>query len=105
MFKSLLWRETNTLPYQELLRALRQAECRGEVRGGYFIEGVSGEQFAAPEALELLRNLRKIPPNSAVLHLSAADPLNHVGILTAGTRIATRCKNRLVYQNGMAQTA
>jgi ATP-dependent Lhr-like helicase len=76
-------------------------EARGEIRGGYFIAGISGEQFALPEAIGLLRSIRKASPSAELITLSAADPLNLQGVLTPGTRIAALTANRLLFSDGL----
>ena len=77
VFWRLLEREAAWLPpWRELLRVLRRLEARGEIRGGRFVAGISGEQFALPEAVDLLRETRRAPPSPAWISLSAADPLN-----------------------------
>src|SRR5207248_5943832 len=81
MFRRLLERESLRVSWFELGRIYRRLEARGEIRGGYFVNGVSGEQFALPEAIGLLRSVRKAKPNGALLTLSAADPLNLAGVL------------------------
>ena len=78
---------------------------RGEIRGGYFIAGVSGEQFALPEAIGLLRSIRKSSANMELITLSAADPLNLQGILTPGSRIAAFTANRVSFRNGLPLAA
>src|SRR5262249_49986419 len=82
VFRRLLERESLLITWYELGRIYRRLEARGEIRGGYFVGGVSGEQFALPEAIGLLRSIRKSSPNGALITLSAADPLNLQGILT-----------------------
>jgi ATP-dependent Lhr-like helicase len=86
-------------------RVYRRWEARGEIRGGYFVGGVSGEQFALPEAIGLLRSIRKSSSNHEPITLSAADPLNLQGILTPGTRIAAFTGNRLLFRNGLPVAA
>ena len=88
VFRRLLERESLAATWYELGRIYRRWEARGEIRGGYFVGGVSGEQFALPEAIGLLRSIRKAPPNRELITLSAADPLNLQGILTPGPRIS-----------------
>ena len=85
----------------ELGRVLRQLEARGEIRGGYFINGVSGEQFALPEAIGLLRSLRKTEKSDGLVTLSGADPLNLVGILSPGPRIPAVWRNRILLRDGL----
>ena len=80
-------------------------EARGEIRGGYFINGVSGEQFALPEAIGLLRSQRKTEAEGELILLSAADPLNLVGILTPGARITAIGRNRILLRDGVPVAA
>jgi ATP-dependent Lhr-like helicase len=101
MFRKLLERETLKVSWFELGRIYRRLEARGEIRGGYFIKSVSGEQFALPEAIGSLRALRKIKSSGELITLSAADPLNLVGILTPGARIASVWKNRILLRDGV----
>ena len=100
VFRRLLERESFGISWYELGRIYRRWEARGEIRGGYFVGGVSGEQFAAPEAIGLLRSLRK-SPGTELITLSAADPLNLQGILTPGPRIAALTGNRLLFRDGL----
>jgi ATP-dependent Lhr-like helicase len=88
VFRDLLARETLAPPWRDLLVVLRRMEDRGEARGGRFVSGFAGEQFAAPEAVDLLRVVRRAGP-AAPLHVSAADPLNLSGILLPGARVST----------------
>ena len=102
IFWKLLTREAQWLPpWREILMCCRRLEARGEVRGGRFIAGFSGEQYATPEAVGLLREMRRKPPTQQYLSLSAADPLNLVGIITPGARLASLAGNRLLYQDGL----
>jgi ATP-dependent Lhr-like helicase len=105
MFRRLLERENLNVSWYELGRVYRRLEARGEIRGGYFIAGVSGEQFALPEAIGLLRSIRKSSPNLELVTLSAADPLNLQGILTPGSRIAAFTANRVSFRNGLPLAA
>jgi ATP-dependent helicase Lhr and Lhr-like helicase len=105
MFRRLLERESLNVSWYELARVYRRLEARGEIRGGYFIAGVSGEQFALPEAIGLLRSIRKSSPNMELITLSAADPLNLQGILTPGSRIAAFTANRVSFRNGLPLAA
>ena len=86
-FRDLIARETLAPQWRDLLIALRRMEARGEIRGGRFVSGFLGEQFARPEAIDLLRAVRRNAPNHA-LTVAAADPLNLAGILTPGPRIS-----------------
>ena len=106
VFKRVLEREADWLPpWYELLRVYRRLEARGEIRGGRFVAGFSGEQYAAPEALASLRALRKEKPDGRLLSLSAADPLNLIGILTPGAKIPALAGNRVLYRDGLPVAA
>ena len=87
VFRDLLAREVLAPPWRELLRVLRRMEARGEIRGGRFVDGFVGEQFASAEALDLLRIVRK-QPHDVRIEVAAADPLNLVGIITPGPRVS-----------------
>ncbi|HEX4708490.1 MAG TPA: hypothetical protein VH229_12260, partial [Candidatus Udaeobacter sp.] len=101
VFRRLLARETLAASWYELGRIYRRWEARGEIRGGYFIGGISGEQFALPEAIGSLRAIRKAPPTGELITLSAADPLNLQGILTPGPRITAFTTNRILFRDGL----
>jgi ATP-dependent Lhr-like helicase len=101
VFRRLLTRETNTAAWRELARVYRRLEARGEIRSGRFVTGMSGEQFALPDAVQSLREVRRIGAAGGLLTISAADPLNLTGIVTAGERIRTAGRNRIVYRNGV----
>jgi len=94
-------KESFHVPWFELIRVFRRLEARGEVRGGYFVGGLSGEQFARPEAIGLLRSIRKTKAKGELLAISAADPLNLVGILTPGPRIAAIASHRILLRDGI----
>jgi ATP-dependent Lhr-like helicase len=129
VFKRLLEREGIALPWRVLLRMYHRLEARGEIRGGRFVAGISGEQFALPEAVAMLRAIRRArtgsmdfgfrSPQSAersatdsslivglpateerLISISAADPLNLAGIITPGGRITAHTSNRILYRNG-----
>ena len=129
VFKRLLEREGIALPWRILLRIYHRLEQRGEIRGGRFVAGISGEQFALPEAVGMLRAIRRantgtmdfgfrsprvaedsLPRGLAasepavaienMISISAADPLNLVGIITPGGRITAHTSNRILYYNG-----
>jgi ATP-dependent Lhr-like helicase len=85
VFRDLIARETLAPGWRDLLMVFRRMEARGEIRGGRFAAGFLGEQFARPEAVDLLRSLRR-NPSDAPLRISAADPLNLAGIVTPGPR-------------------
>src|SRR5262249_36813706 len=102
VFWRLLAREAACLPpWRDLLRVYRRLEARGEIRGGRFVAGFSGEQYALPEAVGLLRKMRRQPLSGQWVSLSAADPLNLVGILTPGARLAALTGNRILYRDGV----
>ena len=101
VFRRLLERESLGVNWYDLGRIYRRWEARGEIRGGYFVGGVSGEQFALPGAIGLLRSIRKGPSNGELITLSAADPLNLQGILTPGPRIASLTASRILFRNGL----
>ena len=101
VFRRLLTREANAATWRELARVYRRLEARGEIRSGRFVTGMSGEQFALPDAVDRLREVRRIPADGGLVTISAADPLNLTGIVTAGERIRTAGRNRIVYRNGV----
>jgi ATP-dependent Lhr-like helicase len=105
VFRRLLERENFAVTWYELGRIYRRWEARGEIRGGYFVGGISGEQFALPEAIGLLRSIRKALPKDELITLSAADPLNLQGILTPGPRIAALTANRILFRDGLPLAA
>ncbi|MDQ2921838.1 MAG: hypothetical protein M3R52_09560, partial [Acidobacteriota bacterium] len=130
VFKRLLEREGIALPWRVLLRIYHRLEARGEIRGGRFVAGISGEQFALPEAVGMLRAIRRarsgsmdfgfrspsqmaedsatepslmagLPPTEeSLISVSAADPLNLIGIITPGGRVTAFTSNRILYHNG-----
>src|SRR6185295_578205 len=87
VFRDLVTRETLAPAWRDLLIALRRLEARGEIRGGRFVSGFLGEQFGRPEAVDLLRSVRRSPIESA-LKIAAADPLNLAGIVLPGAKIS-----------------
>jgi len=106
VFWRLLTQEPGWLPpWRDLLRVYRRLEARGEIRGGRFVAGFSGEQFALPEAVGLLRDMRRRPASGEWVSLSGADPLNLIGILTPGQRLAALTANRIVYRDGLPVAA
>ena len=100
VFRDLLARETVTPKWRELLLAFRRLEDRGEIRGGRFVDGFLGEQFALPVALESLRATRQLPPSGEIAVISAADPLNLVGIVVPGDRIPAISGRHVSYRDG-----
>ena len=100
VFKRLLEREGMSLPWRVLLRFYHRLEARGDIRGGRFVAGISGEQFALPEAIGMLRAIRRAGAQESLISVSAADPLNLVGIIVPGSRITAHTSNRILYQDG-----
>jgi ATP-dependent Lhr-like helicase len=99
----LLEREAAWLPsWRELLRVYHRLEARGEIRGGRFIAGLSGDQFALPEAVGALRHMRRQAPDGALLALSASDPLNLVGTVLPGSKVPRLPGARVLYRDGIA---
>ncbi|MBK8816990.1 MAG: DEAD/DEAH box helicase [Methylococcaceae bacterium] len=101
VFRKVLDREEGIPSWRELLYVYRRLEARGEIRGGRFVQGFAGEQFALPDALSLLKEIRKREKTAELIVLSAADPLNLTGIITPGDRIASIASQRLVYRDGI----
>jgi ATP-dependent Lhr-like helicase len=100
VFRDLLPRESLALPWRDVLRAFRRMEARGTARGGRFVTGFAGEQFALPGAVEALRSSRRQPRTGERVELSAADPLNLVGILTPGPRVPALRGHVVTYVDG-----
>jgi ATP-dependent Lhr-like helicase len=100
VFRDLAARENLAVPWREVLWALRRMEARGTVRGGRFVNGFSGEQFAHPDAVEALGVIRKTPLSGETIQLSAADPLNLTGIILPGPRIPSTSANTVTYTDG-----
>ena len=105
VFKRMLARETGAPPWRDLLMAFRRLEARGEIRGGRFVSGMSGEQFALPEAVGQLRSIRRLQGGGQLVGISAADPLNFTGILTPGERVPGLASNRVLYRDGVPTLA
>ncbi len=103
VFRDVLAREANLPSWRELLIAFRRLEDRGEIRGGRFVDGFLGEQFALPVAVESLRAMRKVPPASEIITISAADPLNLVGILVPGERVPAISGKTVTFRDGVAE--
>jgi ATP-dependent Lhr-like helicase len=101
VFRKILDREAITVPWRDLLRVYRRLEARGEIRGGRFVAGFSGEQFASTEAVQLLRSIRRAPAEGMLISLSAADPLNLQGVITPGPRLSSSSTNRVLYRDGI----
>jgi ATP-dependent Lhr-like helicase len=101
IFRRLLTREPNAAPWRELARVYRRLEARGEIRGGRFVTGMSGEQFALPDAVSHLREIRRTPTDGRLTVISACDPLNLIGILTTTDRIRAIAGTRIAYRDGI----
>jgi ATP-dependent helicase Lhr and Lhr-like helicase len=105
VFRRVLEQESLRASWFELIRVYRRLEVQGEIRGGHFIAGVSGEQYALPEAVGLLRAIRKIAPKGDLVPISAADPLNLTGVLTPGLRVAAISAHRVLLRDGVPTVA
>jgi ATP-dependent Lhr-like helicase len=101
VFRRVLARETSGVPWREMARIYRSLEARGEIRGGRFVSGMSGEQFALPEAVGQLRAVRRQPVSGRLVAVGAADPLNLTGIVTPGERVAAVARSRVLYRDGV----
>ncbi len=88
-------------PWRDLLRVLRRLEARGDVRGGRFVAGFTGEQFALPDAVGRLRDIRRTPAPGALVTVSASDPLNVTGVLIPGARVPALTGNRVLFRDGV----
>jgi ATP-dependent Lhr-like helicase len=119
IFRRLLTRESLDVPWRELARVYRRLEARGEIRGGRFVTGMSGEQFALPDAVQRLREVRRSAAGDRLITISGADPLNLVGIISGEggvpgahacapgcqERIRASASTRIVYRNGVVVAA
>jgi ATP-dependent Lhr-like helicase len=90
-----------SVPWREVRWAFRRLEARGLVRGGRFVSGFTGEQYALPEAVDELRRVRRRQRRDEIVRLSAADPLNLVGIVLPGDRVPAVRTRRIAYQDGL----
>jgi len=108
VFRDLLVRESLVQSWRDLLVQYRRMELQGEIRGGRFVSGVTGEQFALPEAVESLRAARKRNEPGAASHdikLSASDPLNLAGVILPGPRVPAVPSNFVVFRDGIVVRA
>jgi ATP-dependent Lhr-like helicase len=103
--RRMIERESVRVSWFELIRVYRRLEARGEIRGGYFVSGLSGEQFARPEAIGLLRSIRRARAKDDLIAISGADPLNLAGILTSGPRIPAITAHRILLRDGVPVAA
>jgi ATP-dependent Lhr-like helicase len=101
VFRRLLTREPTSTAWRELVRVFRRLEARGEIRGGRFVAGMQGEQFASPQAVERLREVRRSSLDALPIVVSAADPLNLAGIVTSGDRVRVSTSSRVLYWDGV----
>jgi ATP-dependent Lhr-like helicase len=105
VFRDLVARETLAVSWREILWAFRRLEARGTIRGGRFVTGFVGEQYALPEAVEGLRERRRRERSGELVRVVAVDPLNLVGLLTPGPRVPAVRRNVVVYQDGLPVAA
>jgi ATP-dependent Lhr-like helicase len=101
VFRDLAMRESLALPWRHVLWALRRMEARGTARGGRFVTGFVGEQYALPEAIEALRRTRHRERAGEVIRVAAVDPLNLTGIVTPGPRVPAVRGNAVIYRDGV----
>jgi len=101
VFRRLVTREALLAPWRDILRVYRRLEARGEIRGGRFVGGFSGEQYALPEAVGLARSVRRQEPGGELVAVSGADPLNLVGVITPGDAVPALATNRVLYRDGV----
>jgi ATP-dependent Lhr-like helicase len=101
VFRDVLAREQLALPWRDVLWALRRMEARGTARGGRFVTGFSGEQYALPEAVDELRAVRRAERCGEVVRINATDPLNLAGIITPGPRVPAVRTNTVVFCDGV----
>ena len=100
IFRDLATRENLAVPWRDVLWALRRMEARGTIRGGRFVSGFSGEQFAHPDAVDVLRGVRKQRPTGQPVRISAADPLNLTAVVLPGPRVPAIPANSVTYIDG-----
>ncbi len=101
VFRRVLEREGNLPPFRDLLVVYRRLEAQGQLRGGRFVEGFTGEQYALPEAVTMLRAVRRAKGDEELVSVSGADPLNLVGIVTPGPRVPSTSRHRVLYRDGV----
>jgi ATP-dependent Lhr-like helicase len=101
VFRDLVARENFTVAWRDVLRAMRRMEMRGDVRGGRFVSGFVGEQYALPEAVDGLRRTRREPRTGETVRINAADPLNLAGIITPGPRVPAVHTNAVIFTDGV----
>jgi ATP-dependent Lhr-like helicase len=105
VFRDLWARESFSLPWRDVLRALRRMEARGVVRGGRFVTGPSGEQYALPEAVDALRRVRRAERKGERVWVSAIDPLNLAGVILPGEKVAAQSGRGILFVDGLPQVS
>jgi ATP-dependent Lhr-like helicase len=100
VLRELALHESFTVAWRDVAAALRRAEARGAIRGGRFVEGFLGEQYALPDAVEELRRVRRTPRSGTVVRIRACDPCNLTGLLTDGPRVPATHRQWLVFSDG-----
>jgi ATP-dependent Lhr-like helicase len=103
IFRDLYPRESFALPWRDVLRALRRLEARGQVRGGRFVSGPAGEQYALPDAVDALRRVRRSERSVERVWVSAVDPMNLVGVLISGDRVPAQAGKGVLFIDGLPQ--
>lgn len=101
IFRKILEKEINAPQWRLMLRVLRRLELKGLIRGGRFIAGINGEQFAKTETVTLLRNIAKKEKQAKLISISAADPLNLIGIIIPGNKVSRIASNRILFRDGI----
>jgi ATP-dependent Lhr-like helicase len=103
LFRDLYVRESFTTPWRDVLRALRRLEARGQVRGGRFVSGPSGEQYALPEAVDALRRVRRTERTGEKVWVSAIDPMNLAGVILPGEKVTAQSGKGILFVDGLPQ--
>ncbi len=103
VFRDLVMREPLALPWRELVQIYRRLEARGEIRGGRFLHGFAGEQFALPDAVDVSRAVRRAPLKGETIRVAAVDPLNLTGVITPGPRVPAQLGQSVLYVDGVPQ--
>ncbi len=103
VFRDLVMREPLALPWRELVQIYRRLEARGELRGGRFLHGFAGEQFALPDAVDVSRAVRRQPLKGEAIRVAAVDPLNLTGVITPGPRVPAQLGQSVIYVDGVPQ--
>ena len=105
VFRDLMVRETLGLPWRDVLWAFRRLEARGLIRGGRFVNGFVGEQYALPEAVDALKRMRRQARDGQSVTVCAADPLNLTGVIVPGQRVPAVRTRSVIYIDGVAQAS